>query len=420
MGYSKASDTERVPNDGSESQRNSAFRFLDLPQELRDKVYKGLLCPHVDGTRHRCHEKIRDYGLEPAVLRTCKQGCHEAWRVLYTENGTVLIRMDAQVYHIFRTARSQARPAFPEVYPIARVECGNVGGVPVLTVEISVLRKYQAKGNFVPGDQVVFVGLLSALPKIAGILKLVVHMERPIGRRPETRLQMLSDCLECLSEGRGPGRAIILTEPQHSATAAKVAKLMKIDMVTFEDVSRITCLQNALDFFDLPQYRLRASRLIGATDKRRHELEVKMIDIQWNYVTCCLKAGRTGDVHHQVRQMFRYCSPQNRTSAQQEGYWGRVADAHYAIGKAYVIDGALNFAAVDHVEERVNSSSKPEDVIVKLNIKWVLKEVRHRVPDLYRLTEDQEKDLVRGFLATYGEIQGLLCDKGRYTLDPGL
>ena len=120
----------------------------------------------------------------------------------------------------------------------------------MLTVEISVLRKYRAKGNFVPGDEVVFVGLLSALPKMcifltacwsAGILKLVVHMETPIGRRLETHLQMLSDCLECLSEARGPGRAIILTEPQHSATAAKVAKLLITDMVTFEDVSRITC-----------------------------------------------------------------------------------------------------------------------------------------------------------------------------------
>ena len=143
----------------------------------------------------------------------------------------------------------------------------------------------------------------------AGILKLVVHMERPIGRRPETHLQMLSDCLECLSEGRGPGRAIILTEPQHSATAAKVAKLLITDIVTFEDVSRITCayearvlrhlkekrwndardtLQNALDFLNLPQYRLRASRLIGATDKRRYELEVKVI-------TMLLAASRLGE-----------------------------------------------------------------------------------------------------------------------------
>ena len=127
----------------------------------------------MDGTRHGCHEKIRDYGLEPAVLRTCKQVCHEAWRVLYTKNGTVLIRMDAQVYDIVQTARSRARPAFPEVYPIARVGCGNVGGVPVLTVEISVLGKYQAKGNFVPGYQVVFIGILSALPKCAYSLPLV-------------------------------------------------------------------------------------------------------------------------------------------------------------------------------------------------------------------------------------------------------
>lgn len=205
----------------------------------------------------------------------------------------------------------------------------------------------------------------------AGILKLVVHMERRIGRRPETHLQTLSDCLESLSEARGPGRASILIEPQHSATAGKVAKLLITDVVTFEDVSRITCayearvlrhlkekrwngardtLQSALDFLDLQQYRLRASRLIGATDKRRYELEVKMIDIQWNYVTCCLKVGRKGDVHHQVRQMFRYWSPQNRTSAQEEGYWGRVADAHYAIGKAYVINEAFNFAVYSFLQ----------------------------------------------------------------------
>lgn len=52
--------------------------------------------------------------------------------------------------------------------------------------------------------------------------------------------------------------------------------------------------------------------------------------------------------------------------------------------------------AVDHLEERVTSSSKPEDVMARFNIACVLKEVRHRESDLYGLTEDQEKDLLRG------------------------
>ena len=188
-------------------------------------------------------------------------------------------------------------------------------------------------------------------------------------------------------------------------------------------------LDNALDLFGWIYCLIRTSRLNDFTREKRHELEVKMIGMRWNYISCCLELGTTNDLRYQIRQMFKYCPPGRRTPAQQQGLWDRVADAHCAIGKAYVIDGALNSAvysllqalltapghveadrAIDNLEERVKSSLKPEEVMVRLNIEGVLKEVRHREPNCGRLTADAEKYLVGGFIATYRETQRIPRD----------
>lgn len=442
-----------VSDGSSDGQGTSALRFLELPQELRDMVYVYLLCPHIDGTRHRKHEKIRHYGLEPAILRTCKQVCEEASKVLYTKNGTVLIRLDAQA------DQALDQPGAFQGCPIAQVECGSTGGLPVLTMEISVPQKSRAKAKSVPTKEVVFIGFLSALPNICrfisscwsvGTFKLVVHMEKFIARPPENRSQTISDCLESLCEARKLGVAVILIESPHKRKAAKIARLMTTNMGTFDDALSIACayearvlryfkeerwndardtLENALGFFD----RVRAMRLIETRKKYEYELslekgrelEVRRINTQWIYVSCCLRIGRTGDVHHQIGEMF-HTSRRRCTMTQQKGYWDREADAHYAIGKAYEIDGAVNSAvysflealvsapghieadrAVDQLEERVKSSSKPKDMVAKLNIECVLKEVRHRMPDGH-LTEDQNNDLISSFIATCGEIEALI------------
>lgn len=146
--------------------------------------------------------------------------------------------------------------------------------------------------------------------------------------------------------------------------------------------------------------------------------------------------GRTGDALHQIRQMFLYDIPRNRTQAQQEGYWDRAADAYYAIGKAYTIDGFLNSAvhsflqalltapghvdadrAIDDLEKRVKSSSKPEDVRAKLNIECIPREVRHPVPGQHRLTGVRDKQLIEGFTATYSEIQRLILQRENTSVD---
>ena len=170
---------------------------MSLPRELRDKVYEGLLCSHIYETRDRWSKKAWRRGLEPGILRTCKRVCEEASKVLYSKNATIMIRIDAEAYELFRkTTTSKGHPTFTEVFPIAKVECGKVGGVPILGMEISVLPQYGAKDKAVPEGHIVFIGFFPVLPRIckfitcrafAAKLQLVVHMESPIERPPEIR-----------------------------------------------------------------------------------------------------------------------------------------------------------------------------------------------------------------------------------------
>lgn len=435
---------------------------MDLPPELREIVYEELLCPHEDRKQHRQYPKIRDYGLEPAIIRTCKQVCEEGLRVLYAENNIFFLQMDGYADQYLR--RSQF-PDFPTHFPVVTVDCGKFGGGSVVTMDVSwcdpdppkarkVGRpKKSKKGKKLPEKQFGFLGFLSALPKICrllascsqvGTLQLEVHMDRLIGRSPETRQQIQSCCFESFREARGLGRAVIVAEPEHKATTDKTAAFMTTQQDMVKEAPRIArayksrvsnqmnekrwndareTLLNALDFFDLlhEKYHMIPS---AAARRKVCPLEAKMIDMQWKQIHCCLEVGRTGNVHHLIRQMFSIYNASETTEAEGEGYWDRAADAHCAIGRAYVIDGYRNSAlysflqallhtpghaetdkAIDDLEEMVKSSSKPDDVMARLNIEGVLKEVRHSGRD--QMTEAEDEKLVRGFIATYREIQGL-------------
>ena len=456
-------------------------------------VYGHLLCPHMNGKLYfgGC-EKIRHYGLEPAILQTCKQVCKEASRVLYTKNDIFVIRVDESIYQ----RRAETRPnfwAFEHFCAIAKVNGGKIGGVPVLTVDLSekgkparprsakarpatntetkitrarakraengepekpgmlpqkpvVVRK---KPIVVPEKPVVFIGFLPALSKFcqllgpgqcAGDLQLVADLKQIVGRSLEKQQGIITECLERLSEAEGLGQVTILAESEHSATAASAATLMK------------TCVQSVADFVSrVNAYVARASRqlkdgkwddardtyknALGFFDEHDHltyytkdgwpRLEQRKTDIQREYISCCLKVGRTGEARGYALLILGILE-QDR-SPRGECYWDQVADIHCAIGRSYVIDGALNSAlysflqaliaapghaeadqAIDHLEARVKSRSKPEDVIVRLNIECVLQSVRRQAPGSQRMDEDKTSRLVRCFCATYREIESLI------------
>ena len=452
-----------LPDDSGDDSHSAQFRFMDLPPEVRDNVYENLLCPRGDRKEHREYKFIRDYDLEPAILRTCKLVCEEGSRILYAKNDTFLIRMDEFAYREFK---DQDWPVAD--LPIARLEGGEAEGMSVLTMEIeqhvttpskSKRTNKSRKCKKAPQKQFLFIGLLLAIPKVCrfltscysvGDLQLEVHMEGPVARSPERWQEILTYCLQYFQEARGLGNAIIFTEPEHSDEAAKIADLMTTQLDTVEKALRIArayesrvseqmkmerwddareTLQNALEYFDLLQGNMRPVYLMSSVRagiKNQCPLEDKMIDMQWKYISCCLEVGRTGDVRYQVHDMFpRYESMQ--TPAQREAYQRRLGDAHCAIGKAYEIDGVLNSAvysylqavrstpghveadeAIDRLEERVKSSSSPEGVRAKLNIDVVLGKFRHQGMGRDPLSQAEAKAVTRGFTATVNQIAYLL------------
>lgn len=446
---------------------------MALPLELREKVYENLLCPRKQVAKYRRSEKIRDQGLKPAILRTCKQICEEASRVLYTKNQTFLIRADPAANFIM-----QDGDALEYLYdlPIASVGCGKIGGSPVLTIEISLLeqyvpeytRKFQECEKITTlenGDEVPYVGpekeswyigFLPTLPKLCrfvttfgspGKLQLVVNMGRLIGRPSKSSVQMHSNILDCFREARGLGRTAILTEPEHIVKATEMADVMRKTLESYDEAFGLACgyeerilkelekkrwsdardiMRNAQGLFDLVTgFDNGEPNVNGMTVEKRREMERKEINLHWKYATCCLKLGKTGDVRHTIRQMFRETSWSSQDRIHHKILWHRIADGHCAIGKAYEIDGTLNCAAysflhalleapghteadraVDRLEQRLKSSSKPDDVMARLNIDTVLKEFRHQPPS--RSTHDAPYAVVEKFKAEYQAIERLL------------
>ncbi|KAL9070668.1 MAG: hypothetical protein Q9161_004722 [Pseudevernia consocians] len=389
---------------------------MDLPPELRQIVYEELLCPHEDRRQHRRYARIRDYGLEPAIIRTCKQVYEEGLRVLYAKNNTFFLQMDKYAH---QNLRGSQFPESPTGLPVAKVDCGKFGGGSVVTMDVSrfdlnlpkarkVGRPKKSKmGNKLPERQFGFIGFLSALPKFCRLLascSQVGNLQLEIAAFMTTEQDMIK-------------------EAPRIADAYESRVSNQMNQKRWDD-ARETLL-NALDFFDLlrTKYRLIPS-IAGGT--RVCPLEAKLIDMQWKHIHCCLEVRRTGNVHYLIRHMFSVYSSTHITPARKEGYWDRLADAHCAIGKAYVMDGYSNPAlysffqalvvtpghaetdkAIDDLEEMVKSSSKPDDVMARLNIEDVLKEVRHQESGRCGMTEDGEEEICSRFRATNREFKGL-------------
>ena len=444
---------------------------MKLPRELRDMVYGYLLCPQIDGKVSWYYELPQDHGLEPAILRTCRQIYDEASRILYTKNSVFIIHMDV----------SQTSHVMDEEWPIAEVEYGEIGGVPVLTMNVSaksrpapnelatrssarVLRmrttKEPARVSTLPDkrkkarkpseEQAMYIGFLPALSKICKqmvawdsirALQVTIRMERPIEIPPERYEKIQVDCLERLCEARGFGRASILADPHDSASAASTAKLMTTSIGSIEDVlsqavtyeTRVSrqmknkqwdeardTLENALAFFnehrDLPSLTKNARRELAKRDK----------SMKWKHISCCLKVGRTGDVYTQLRFMFGFITSitSKHTGPMRRNHLAHVADAQCAIGKACIIDGALNSAlfsfsqallvmpghaeteqALEQLKARLSSDSKPEHAAAKRNLDRIAEKVRRIASNERCMIGEQSEKLYRNYKATLRRLE---------------
>ena len=83
-----------MPSKDRQMKYTKAFRFLDIPGELRNQIYRELLLTGKVYEWSKIHTKQRRfYRYQPAILQTNKQIHGEASKVLYDENVWVMISL---------------------------------------------------------------------------------------------------------------------------------------------------------------------------------------------------------------------------------------------------------------------------------------------------------------------------------------
>ncbi|KAL8751005.1 MAG: hypothetical protein Q9184_006216, partial [Pyrenodesmia sp. 2 TL-2023] len=74
----------------------SPFSFLDLPREIRDKIYRELLCSHKVSEPMDELDVLQRYRFQVAILRCSRQTNFEAGAVLFNENCFILMEINTR------------------------------------------------------------------------------------------------------------------------------------------------------------------------------------------------------------------------------------------------------------------------------------------------------------------------------------
>ena len=400
--------------------------FLQLPLELRQKVYRELL-----GERPCPTDKF-----QTNILCVSKEIHDEALEVFYEENGFIM-------YHVHRNVLGQLRPnpqndrdffsAFA-FHPVTGAD-GRIGFEPALTVSIALQHScFSVPDSRWQDEWERYVGFPGTLPSFCLTLTMcqirnTLHLRlslpsmeyRKLVGRPDRLLDYFQEC-------RGVSTAEILAAgdlPVENDLSSLMAKpLERFDEILtrgrcYQDRVRqqLACqqrfeawitLSRAEYFFDW--WAFHGFELSNETDKKWTEFWDMRLETSLAYAFQSIQQGEPKKARAVTRRMF-HTVPLKREPGSTDfprRLWDRESEVHYTNGLAFLAEGHPIAALysflqaliskpghggvdkeIDELQATVENSDEPHDEIVRWNIKHVLKDFRHQPPLEPNLDDDK-------------------------------
>ena len=394
---------------GDDTSRETSF--LQLPLELRQKVYRELLGPDVTG------------GFQTSILRVSKGIHEEALDIFYGENGFIM-------YHVHRKFLGQLRPdpqsdrdffSHSNLYPVTRAD-GRIGFEPALTVIIAPQQSCSSESDSQwQADWEKYVAFPISLPGFCTTLTMCnvrssLHLRLSV---PSVEYRTLVGRLDCLldyfQECRGVGTAEILSAGG-LPVETDLSSLMAKPLEHFDEIlTRARCHQHrarqlagrrpseamrtlatADYFFDW--WSVHGSELSNETVKKWNDFWDMRLETSLAYAFQSLRYGepkKAREVIHRIWGSTRPLKPESAPVPRR--FWDKESECHYVLGLCSLFEDCKICALyeflhaliskpgnksvdqmIDKLEAAIENSDIPDDEIVRWNIKYVLGRFRHQ------------------------------------------
>lgn len=399
---------------GGDTSRETGF--LQLPLELRQRVYRELL-----GVREHRTDKF-----QTNILRVSKGIHDEALEVFYEENGFIMYHVHRKVLGQLRFPNAQNGRDFFSVHPFYPVTGadGRIGFEPALTISIAL----QGSCSSVPDSRWQdewerYVGYPGTLPSLCTRLTVCdirnsVHVRLSLPsleyRKLEGRLDRLLDYFQ---ECRGVGTAEILAAgglPVENDRSSLMAKpLDRFDEILdrgqwYHNRARqhlaggrryeaLRIVERAVFFFDW--WCFHGFELSNETDEKWTEFWDIRLDASLAHASLALQYGGAMEARRVVRLILETPPLKPESAPVPRMFWHKDSEGHYILGLCSLFEGCKICALyeflqalisqpgreqvdkeIDKLEAAIENSDSPRDEIVRWNIKHVLGRFRHQPP----------------------------------------
>ena len=384
--------------------------FLQLPLELRQRVYRELLVIYKTSGR-----------FETSILRVTKGIHDEAVKIFYGENGFIM-------FHVHRKVLGQLRlndlHDFPSTFALIPVTgaVGGMGSEPALTVSIALQHSCSSILDSQWQDEWErYVGIPMALSRLCRIIT-CCHIRNTLHLRlslPSVEYHTLEGrpdrLLENFHECRGVGTAEILSA-EGSPVKTDLSFLMTQPLELFDEIlvrgryyqsqvrrqlvrqnrlETLRTLATAENFF--LWWCLNGFELSNETDEKWTEFWDMKLETSLIHAFQTLQYGEPKNACQVTRRIWGTRPLKYESAPIPRRLWDKESECHYILGLCSLFEDCKICALyeflhalismpgnekvdkeIDKLEAAIEHSDIPDDEIILWNIKHVLQRFRHQ------------------------------------------